>query len=314
MWKTSKALIIDLKVLKNMLYYIGFYLFGVLGIVIIAAAIKQELEKGNQNTPPRKPKPSPPRKSNNSTIQSVTASITSVSHSTTPTLSNSDRYKLTNVYYDSNNSLVNIVFYDKVNDCDFVAYSRPDDMSMEQLKYCAPPVSTYANEIIERVKNFPFEWKLQAKIYEFWSDANKYIDQYAAEGDVESMVILIKNIYDTRDKLEYAIDIHFLIIKAINRAYPYRDSRENCLDFVLLLCDMDIDNFHNLNIKMEGIQNISLISPQKKAIILEKKKLYEEALEFCEWCHAQGIRETRDLTFEPRINRLRKKLSSNNRR
>lgn len=218
------------------------------------------------------------------------------------------RYVLDYVDIDQLRESAYINIYDRISNRYFTTSISLDEETLKQLPYSSPPLSTFADEIRRRVSMLPSDWRIEAKIYKFWRDADKIIEDYANEHDIDSLTEFIQNIWETRNLKTYSVELHFMIIKAIQAVYPYREERENNIDLIIYLCELDISNYVNLKHEMD-ITRVSLISTQKKAILLEKRGRYEEALEFSEWCRSNNLRETRDKSFDTRIERLRKKLN-----
>lgn len=178
-------------------------------------------------------------------------------------------------------------------------FGIPEETTPIIVKEISPPKA----ELSSKERN-----RIEELAYKFWRDADNLIEKYSEEKSAESIYELMINIWQTRDKGESAVQLHFCTLNAIKHLYPLRDINESVIDMTLDLCELDIANFENLKKEMD-ITSCSLITPNKKAVILEKKGLYLEALEFSEWCHSQGICEERDRTFEGRIERLKKKVN-----
>lgn len=217
------------------------------------------------------------------------------------------RRKLISVRIEQEKALLFVTFFDPyAGEENEYAYPLSDEF-LNSIFENVYPLSDFAEEIKARILALPDDWRRYRRILDFWEDAHRYIKEYYENRDLDSLMTLMTNIWDTRDKEYSALELHTLTGKAIGYAYALREANPDALDATFLLCELDISNFENLSLKID-IKDTNLISPYRKVIILEKKHLYREALEFCEWCHAQGIREERDKTFEARIERLKKKL------
>lgn len=262
---------------------ISFYVLGYVGIAVLTIIIlagRDYIVRTKENT--RKTYSQPSHK---------------------PTLTQ-HRYIVTDVKIDQKRAYVTVTLYDKLNNYYFERGVNPATIDIDNFRFT--PLEYCIDEVKRRIELLPDDWKLNAKIKKFWSDCDTLVDTYARCGDIDSLTEFLKNVWDTRDRVEYAEELHYLTIKAINAAYPHREEREENIDLILFLCELDISNYDNLK-KFMNISDVSLISPQKKTIILEKKHLYHEALDFSIWCKERNINETRDKSFDDRIARLTKK-------
>ena len=125
-------------------------------------------------------------------------------------------------------------------------------------------------------------WRREEKIREFWTKAYNYIQQYIHYGDLESLSVFITNIWETRDKYESAIDLHYMCQRIVEQLYPMRTVSEEYGVFILFVCDLAISNLDNYFsvVGTESAINIPMV--YRKAILLEKGGRIEEAIEVCD--------------------------------
>ena len=132
---------------------------------------------------------------------------------------------------------------------------------------------------------------------------------------------------------DHAISIHFFLINVIGEFYSLRDIDPNTLYFCITLCDLDLGNVDNLikqtslkwdyptkengkwNLKEPPIPKYEytpfyMITPTRKAIILEKLGDIDGAIAVCDISLQLDIRDSNGQTFLGRKTRLEKKKAN----
>ena len=71
---------------------------------------------------------------------------------------------------------------------------------------------------------------------------------------------------------------HFFILRIINDCYRYRTENNNVIDHIIRLCKMDID----LIPKLQNLEEVSMPSLTKLAVIYEKQNRLEDAVAVCD--------------------------------
>ena len=123
--------------------------------------------------------------------------------------------------------------------------------------------------------------------------------------------------YDIAEKLisfgkqyinEGLIDAHFFLQEAAECYYKQRDSREDALGLCVSYCQMDIDLFpkYKVLMKKEYGEIPRLVTFQRLAIIYEKQKQYDKALEICEMALSNKLRDSTKGGYAGRIEKIKK--------
>ena len=163
---------------------------------------------------------------------------------------------------------------------------------------------------------YPDEWRdinrlsererdrlLQGKVQRFWDNALTYSIRYIEDGDIESLSEFLSNIWSTRDLVESAEDLHTLTENVIERLYFWRDTPEY-RELIYTLLKLVLSNADNY-IKTTTYRVWR--TPSKLAIMLEKDKRIDEAIEVCDFCIARDIPDRGYYSFKERKERLLKK-------
>lgn len=145
---------------------------------------------------------------------------------------------------------------------------------------------------------------LGGKIQQFWDKALEYSIKYIEDGDIDSLYEFLSNIWNTRDLKESADDLHTLTEDVIERLYPYRDNPQ-CRELIYTLCRLVLSNADNYIAQKK--RSTIWRTPTKLAILLEKDRRYDEAIEVCDFCIARRITDWGYGTFKERKERLLKK-------
>ena len=128
-------------------------------------------------------------------------------------------------------------------------------------------------------------------------------------GNIERAFILFLESINIANPIEFAIDRHFYIIQILEEFYAMRDYDSIALQYCLAICDEDIKNGDNLIKKMNS-DTFDMVSPTRKAIILERNMDYTGAIEVCEWALERDLLDSGKKSFIGRKARLEKKLQN----
>ena len=125
--------------------------------------------------------------------------------------------------------------------------------------------------------------------------------------------------YDIADKLIYfgeqyinegLIDAHFFLQAAAECYYKQRDIRDDALDLCIRYCQRDVELFPRYRVPMEKeygeIPRITTF--QKLAVIYEKQKMYDKALEICQMALSYGLTDSTKGGYAGRIEKIQKKI------
>ncbi len=107
------------------------------------------------------------------------------------------------------------------------------------------------------------------------------------------------------DDIKDASKKHFFILAVLDHIYQHRDNQE-CMDIIKNICDIDISNIANL-CKTMGIP-FYMVTPTKRAIILERENEIERAIEICELCERYKVWDSDKKSFSLRRAKLEEKL------
>lgn len=141
---------------------------------------------------------------------------------------------------------------------------------------------------------------LGGKVQQFWDRALEYSIRYIEEKDFESLSEFLANIWETRDLVESADDLHTLTENVIERLYPDREI-PRCRELIYTLCRLVLSNADNY--RRAGRYHVWL-TPTKLAILLEKDKRIDEAIEVCDICISKNISDRGYASFDERKARL----------
>lgn len=156
-----------------------------------------------------------------------------------------------------------------------------------------------------------YNYQLNNKIHEFWHKALEEAIQMAQEKDFERLREFIHNIWNTRDKVESAEDLHGFLNCVLNNVYCWKEHDEYAFQLSLEICELDLSNFDNI-CNIYDFSDYLLNSAVKKTILLEKMGLIEDAIIFCDFCIDKKLRDISNPTFEKRKERLLRKLEKVN--
>lgn len=154
-------------------------------------------------------------------------------------------------------------------------------------------------------------YELEHKIHQFWHKALVEAVNMAQEKDFQRLREFIHNVWETRDKVESARDLHGFLDCALRNVYYWKEHDEYAFQLSLEICELDLSNFDNL-CKHFDFSTYLLESAVKKTILLEKMGLIEDAIIFCDFCIDKKLRDTSNPTFEQRKQRLLRKLEKVN--
>lgn len=147
---------------------------------------------------------------------------------------------------------------------------------------------------------------------EISAQLEKYVIQIHRQlkvGNIERAFILFLESINIANPIEFAIDRHFYIIQILEEFYAMRDYDSIALQYCLAICDEDIKNGDNLIKKMNS-DTFEMVSPTRKAIILERNMDYAGAIEVCEWALERDLLDSGKKSFIGRKARLEKKLQN----
>ncbi|MDE7406440.1 MAG: hypothetical protein K2M89_06180 [Clostridiales bacterium] len=120
----------------------------------------------------------------------------------------------------------------------------------------------------------------------------------------------------TRPTLSCVIPLHYALIELINIIYKLRDVADTALDYCLLMCDMDIalyDDVQKATIKESHSSFVFAGSLSRKIIILEKHGEYQEAIRLCDLAISKGYKnaanDENSNSFVKQKNRIMNKLA-----
>lgn len=143
------------------------------------------------------------------------------------------------------------------------------------------------------------------KIYKFWNTANQHVRKYIETYDIDTLKEFIYNIWNTRDKKESAKDLHDLLELTVDELYLIRDHNNGYREDLIELCYLDLSNAENYTNVANGLCRWK--TPTRLAVLLEKEKRYQEAIELCDFCIANKIIDRGYPSFLKRKEHLLKK-------
>lgn len=184
--------------------------------------------------------------------------------------------------------------------------------------------TTYQREAYRNFHEEDISWKRENEKYrkmeekrllqmQAGDDAVKYEEKIQTILEYSDFARVENIAYEFFEKWQediYVAEVHFFILSVINMAYKYRDQDPGVLFLVLGLCDYDMNRYDAL-IHELGDNRFRMVTPTRKAIILEKMGRLEEAIEVCNWAIERSLTDS-PLTFEKRKenleNRLKRKI------
>lgn len=148
------------------------------------------------------------------------------------------------------------------------------------------------------------------KMEDYYSEADaleERISQLEEQRDFSQIEALVYEFCHKYEESTYVSCVHFFLIRVIDSLYKYRDEDPNILFLILGLCDFDIQRADSLSKKM-GARQFDMVTPTRMAIIFEKLKRYEDAINICEWALDHNLQDS-SITFEHRIEKLKQKIA-----
>ena len=107
------------------------------------------------------------------------------------------------------------------------------------------------------------------------------------------------------------IDAHFFLQEAAECYYKQRDIRADALDLTIEFCQKDIQLFpkyvKQLKKEMGCIPRITTF--QRLAILYEKNKQYEEAINICRLAIKYDLKDSTKGGYPERLEKLEKKIN-----
>ncbi len=168
----------------------------------------------------------------------------------------------------------------------------------------------YGGTYIEATPEEREAWRREEEIRTFWTKAYNYIQQYIHYGDLESLSVFITNIWETRDKYESAVDLHYMCQRIVEQLYPMRTVSEEYSVFILFVCDLAISNLDNFFSLSGNDCAIHIPMVSKKAIMLEKAGRIEEAMEVCDIGIKYQLKDPGYGNYAVRKSKLQQKLKN----
>lgn len=134
-------------------------------------------------------------------------------------------------------------------------------------------------------------------------------DQYLRDHKIDEAYAFIKRIMlvDHPDKTWF--ELHFFLLRLIDRMYYFRKDYPQAIDYTVDFCKADIENFPNY-IKERGtncLKNCTSPSFQKIITIYEKRGDIESALNYCDLAIQYKIVDTNNCFYDMRKQKLLKK-------
>lgn len=134
-------------------------------------------------------------------------------------------------------------------------------------------------------------------------------DQYLRDHNIDGAYTFIKRILlaDHPDKTWF--ELHFFLLRLIDRMYYFRKDYPQAIDYTVEFCKSDIENFPNY-IKERGIdclKNCTSPSFQKIIMIYEKRGDLDTAIQYCNLAIQYKIVDTNNSYYDLRKQKLLKK-------
>lgn len=134
-------------------------------------------------------------------------------------------------------------------------------------------------------------------------------DQYLRDHKIDEAYAFIKRIMlvDHPDKTWF--ELHFFLLRLIDRMYYFRKDYPQAIDYTVDFCKADIENFPNY-IKERGtdcLKNCTSPSFQKIITIYEKRGDIDSALHYCDLAIQYKIVDTNNCFYDIRKQKLLKK-------
>lgn len=161
------------------------------------------------------------------------------------------------------------------------------------------------NDELTRIREAKYQ--KEAMIRAFWQKAHVYAHEYISQYDMETLKEFIYNIWNTRDKFESAIDLHFFLNDVVNALYKIRNYNEGYYSLIEELCTLDLSNFNNYIKRADKPPPYLFDNATRLAIILENKGKIIEAIELCDFCIEHKIIDKGYRSFSDRKEHLIRK-------
>ncbi len=156
-------------------------------------------------------------------------------------------------------------------------------------------------QIPEDEKQMIQKWKIQ----NFWYSAVRHAYRYVGEDDLESLNEFMSNIWNTRDPVESAKDLHVFTESVIMHLYPKREWSEQHTETLVNFCYLVLSNTDNYLSQIDSPPVWQ--TPTKLAILLEKENRISEAIQLCDFCIDKDIPDYGYDSFVERKQHLLKK-------
>ncbi len=156
---------------------------------------------------------------------------------------------------------------------------------------------------------------------ELWDHAFERIDRALFTRKLEKAMDIFKETLDRSDPVKGAIPRHFKTLRILEKMYLLRNENPVVLYMCLAVCDSDLDNAANLfrAVNKSAFEALSkngefaespfyMVTPTKKAIILEQMGDLQGALEVCETALRWKVWDSGKKSFQNRIDSIKKKM------
>lgn len=131
-------------------------------------------------------------------------------------------------------------------------------------------------------------------------------DQYLRDHNIDGAYTFIKRILLADHPEKTWLEMHFFLLRLIDRIYYFRKDYPQAIDYTIEFCKFDIENFPNY-IKERGtdcLKNCSSPSFQKIITIYEKRGDLETAIHYCDLAIQYKIIDTNKSYYDIRKQKL----------
>ena len=150
-----------------------------------------------------------------------------------------------------------------------------------------------------------------------YNNINKKPTQFLQEitqwfSNKEDTNISLKLLDKAEELVEDKINLHYLYNSKIKTLYKKRNENKEYIELCIKYCKKDIELYIN-KLRYEypfNEKNTRVPAFQRLAIIYEKRKEYQKAIEVCKKAIKYNMREKNKDDFEDRLARLESKLGS----
>ena len=149
-----------------------------------------------------------------------------------------------------------------------------------------------------------------------YNNINKKPTQFLQEttqwfSNKEDTNISLKLLDKAEELVEDKIDLHYLYNSKIKTLYKKRNENKEYIELCIKYCKKDIELYIN-KLRHEypfNEKNTRVPAFQRLAIIYEKRKEYQKAIEVCKKAIKYNMREKNKDNFKDRLNRLKSKVN-----